>query len=444
MIPYTRVTIVAPSRRAEIVMPSDEPIGAQFPALLSLLGMTAGTELPSLRLVRPNGAILQLEGDLASQRIPDGEILRLVPDDEVPPPAEISDVTGALTAATDVHPWRWKTSDRLLGTGALLLLAGILLSRSLLLHVPDDTPAWIWALPGLVLILFGAISTGTRDRYSQRMRQRVLGAGALLECVGAGLALPPAFALIMGPDQWGGSSTVALVLITAGSLVAVGLNRGGWLAGAVTGIVFLSLRPALIAVSHNRPLTGGALGILALVLLGLLPWLALLISGASRLDDDALAGQLPSRQRVDLVVRRSHDGVLASTLACAVVIMWSTSLLTELESVWPRALASALIVATLLRSRAYPLRLEVLSLWACAVPALLTFMRLMPGEAMQSVILIIVVTGAAILSLYHPAPQSRARLRRLGNRIESLAVVTTLPLLCGLDGMFTRLLGLFS
>ena len=106
--------------------------------------------------------------------------------------------------------------------------------------------------------------------------------------------------------------------------------------------------------------------------------------------------------------------------------------------------ASALIVATLLRSRAYPLRLEVLSLWACAVPALLTFMRLMPGEAMQSVILIIVVTGAAILSLYHPAPQSRARLRRLGNRIESLAVVTTLPLLCGLDGMFTRLLGLFS
>ena len=45
MIPYTRVTIVAPSRRAEIVMPSDEPIGAQFPALLSLLGMTAGTEL---------------------------------------------------------------------------------------------------------------------------------------------------------------------------------------------------------------------------------------------------------------------------------------------------------------------------------------------------------------------------------------------------------------
>ena len=226
--------------------------------------------------------------------------------------------------------------------------------------------------------------------------------------------------------------------------MAVGLNREGWRAGAGTGIVFLPLRPELNPVSHSRPLTGGALGILALVLLGLLPWLALLISGASRLDDDALAGQLPSRQRVDLAVRRSHDAVLSSTLACAVVIMWSTSLLTELESVWPRALASALIVATLLRSRAYPLRLEVLSLWACAVPALLTFMRLMPGEAMQSVILIIVVTGAAILSLYHPAPQSRARLRRLGNRIESLAVVTTLPLLCGLDGMFTRLLGLFS
>ena len=52
----------------------------------------------------------------------------------------------------------------------------------------------------------------------------------------------------------------------------------------------------------------------------------------------------------------------ASVLACAGATAWSTHLLIQGTGLWPRALAVVLVVGTLLRSRAFPLRLEVLAL----------------------------------------------------------------------------------
>ena len=60
----------------------------------------------------------------------------------------------------------------------------------------------------------------------------------------------------------------------------------------------------------------------------------------------------------------------------------------------------------------------------------------------------IAVAGTTVLaagtSLYRPASHNRVRLRQLGNRLETLTVVATLPLLCGMQGLFTRLLTVFS
>ena len=157
MIPYTRVTLLAPDRRAEVVIPSDEAVGVQYPALLALLGLSEGADLPSIQLVRPDGTLVDPELDLVAQKVRDGEILRLIPDDEVPPPAEISDVAGALTQATDSHPWRWKASDRILGTGTLLLVVGLILARTWLQEGSGGLPHWSWPLPGLAVVAAGAL-----------------------------------------------------------------------------------------------------------------------------------------------------------------------------------------------------------------------------------------------------------------------------------------------
>lgn len=442
MIPYTRVTIAAPNRRAEIVLPSDEAIGTQYPALLSLLGTSTGTDLPPLRLVRPNGVVIDLEQDLAAQQVPDGEMLRLVTDDEVPPPAEISDLAGALTEATDNHPWRWKESDRLLGTGTLLLLTGAILAHALLQQPLRDIHPWLWPLPGLLTTAVGALIA--RSATHLRLRHLAHGAGLLLQSLGAGLLIPVLYTLLSSPTLPASRTTAVLAALGAASLVSTGARREAWLWGALTAVGFLALGPLLQSVTQNQAVTAGVLGTAALVLLGWLPWMSLLLSGASRLDDEALAGQVPARRRVDPAILRSHDALAATTLACAAALGWAAYQLAQQGNSWGRALAVALVVTAVLRSRAYPLRLEVLTLWGSTVPACLALVRAVPGPVPQGLVLLVTAILLAAASLYRPAPQSRVRLRRLGNRLESLLVVSTLPLLCGLDGMFTRLLGLFA
>ncbi|SPT54328.1 type VII secretion integral membrane protein EccD [Actinomyces bovis] len=442
MIPYTRVTIAAPNRRAEIVLPSDEAVGTQYPALLSLLGTSTGTDLPPLRLVRPNGVVIDLEQDLASQQVPDGEILRLVTDDEIPPPAEISDLAGALTEATDNHPWRWKESDRLLGTGALLLLTGAILAKALIKHPLEGLHPWLWPLPGLLTISIGALLS--RSSTQLRLRHLAQGSGLLLQSLGTGLLIPVLYTLFTSTTPPAGSAVAVLAALGAASLFSIGARREAWLWGALTAAGFLGLAPLLQSVTHNHAVTAGILGTTSLVLLGWLPWLSLLLSGTSRLDDEALAGQVPARRRVDPAILRSHDALASTTLACAVALGWAAKHLAQQDNNWGRALAIVLLVAAVLRSRAYPLRLEVLALWGSAVPACLALVRVVPGAVPQGLALLTAATLLAAASLYRPAPQSQVRLRRLGNRLESLLAVCTLPLLCGLAGMFTRLLRLFT
>ncbi|QQM67543.1 EsaB/YukD family protein [Actinomyces weissii] len=441
MIPYTRVTIAAPNRRAEIVMPSDEAVGTQYPYILKLLGVTDGDELPPLRLVRPGGTIIDLEQDLAAQQVPDGELLRLLPDDEVPPPAEISDLSGALTDATDSHPWRWKPSDRLIGTGTLLLVSGAILMRTLLFDQLHDAAAWLQVLPGLLVILIGALAVreSGRTRYARPLR----GGGILLQCLGTGLLLPSLYSLATGTDTEQGTTAALSAALIAAGCVAVGVRREAWLYGALTAGGLIILRAVLKSVTQDVALTTGLTAIAVVILLGLLPWFALLVSGTSRLDDEALAGQLPARRRVDLAVLRSHDTVASASLACAAAIAWSTHHLALSGNTWARALAVTVVLATLLRSRAYPLRLEVLALWASSVPAVLALSSLVQDQTVRAAALVVAAALVAAVSLYQPSAQNRIRLRRIGNRLETLCVVATLPLLCGMQGTFSHLLRLF-
>jgi hypothetical protein len=48
-----------------------------------------------------------------------------------------------------------------------------------------------------------------------------------------------------------------------------------------------------------------------------------------------------------------------------------------------------------------------------------------------------------IMVLARPAPHQRAFLRRIGNVIEALSVIALIPLLLGMFGIFSDLLGAF-
>ena len=416
MIPYTRLTVISAQARAEVVMPSDEPVGAQLPELLNLLGTAQGTQLAPIQIVRSGGDILDLEQSLVQQEVLDGEIVRIMTDDEVPPPAEVSDISGLLTDMTDTHPGRWNDRSRLLGAGVLLTISTVAAAWATPRELIAAVPSWTLLLPGLVIMLLAAF-------------------------LALGLLVPAIYTLATGPVN--DRLLAVAASLTAVALAVLGRGNVGWAFGTLVGMILYGMWIAFNMFSI-APLGDGLTAVTALVSLGILPWLALLISGTSRLDDAALAGALPSRRRVLQDLTTAHETLAGSCLTAAAMLSWSSTILASSSNMWARALSAVIIIAALLRSRAFPLRSEVLSLWLAAVPPALVLSGAITQPAARAALLFIAGLVLSSLSLYRPAPQTRVRLRRLGDRLESLCLAATLPLLCGIGDLFTHLLGVFA
>lgn len=435
MIPYTRITLVADRSRAELVLPSTEPVGTQMPTLLSLLGDQSdrsGTPLAT-HLVRADGRLVDPELDLATQEVLDGEVLRVVADDEIPPPARVSDLGEAMADLTEAHPGRWRRTDRPLGVGIVIGLLTALAAWPQLQGLPPTAQAWV-ALAALLLLF--AVAALHRSNIGPT------GVDVLGLCLLLGLLAAQCLTLATTGAVSGALAALALLLAVTAALGWM-FGRIGWSTGAGVGLGVEGVWMLIAALSPTTKLAHGLLAILALILVGSLPWIALLVSGAARLDDTALTGMLPPRERARRSLTAAHDSLLVSCLVAAAALAWATTNLARQDDPWGRWLAAAVMIAAALRSRAFPLRAEVIALWLACLPAPLILLSPLPWPQRAAIlaVAVLVLAGAA---LYQSADQTRVRLRRLGDLVETAATVATVPLLCGLDGLFAHLLGLFA
>ena len=338
MIPYTRLTVISAQARAEVVMPSDEPVGAQLPELLNLLGTAQGTQLAPIQIVRSGGDILDLEQSLVQQEVLDGEIVRIMTDDEVPPPAEVSDISGLLTDMTDAHPGRWNDLSRLLGAGVLLAVSAVAAAWAAPRGLIATVPSWGLLLPGLGTMLLAAFISQGRSISARQI-------GALATFLAFGLLVPAIYTLATGPVS--DRLLAVAASLTAVALAVLGRGNVGWAFGTLVGMILYSMWIAFNMFSI-APLGDGLTAVTALVSLGILPWLALLISGTSRLDDAALAGALPSRRRVLQDLTTAHETLAGSCLTAAAMLSWSSTILASSSNMWARALSAVIIIAALL------------------------------------------------------------------------------------------------
>ena len=92
MSDYTRLTVQGTLNRADLVLPSDEPLAGLLPEMLTLLHEPAEQARP-LSLVTVLGEQLVTSLSLAEQNVRQGSIVRLVRLDEAPPPPEVADIT---------------------------------------------------------------------------------------------------------------------------------------------------------------------------------------------------------------------------------------------------------------------------------------------------------------------------------------------------------------
>jgi len=429
---FTRLTVIGTHRKAELVVPDDEALGSLLPELMALLDEPTGSVARPLTLVRATGEQLDAARSALEQRLVDGEQLRLVRADDAPPPPEVADVTDVVGDSWVERPGRWSTRWRE-STGAVALGA---LACVALLASPDRSDRLTLAL--LVALLLTALLLGRAARRWGTIACTALAAGA---------GLPAALSLLSAlgaRPRWEVvvALTAALVWLCLGVGVGLGLRHRPVLPAALLGIV-LGLLPLALAAAGLADVRAAALGgVAAAVVCGLLPWYALSSSGLTGLDDEVVAGRLGDRGRVLRTVEDAYASLSWSAVAVVLPLTGAAAVLLRSPGRWALALGLALVLLAVLRTRPFPLAVQQLPLWLGATAAAVVGVLARPGRGALELVLLagLAVLGVVLVGL-RPAPHVRARFRRLGNLLEALVVIALVPLLLGLFGVYTDLVG---
>ncbi|RWR19098.1 hypothetical protein D8Y23_08315 [Microbacterium enclense] len=439
---YTRLTVAGSERRAEVVVPSGEPVGAAIPRLLDLLGETAGTVARPLAVIAPDGEQIDIALTPQQLDLADGTLVRLVRLDAAPPPPVVIDVTDAAADAHDARPDHWDDRARTIagGTGiaAAFALAGWLSPWS------SPTLAAFALLAAAVLLV--AVATGLGLGGLRRLSTCVSAAAA-------GLALPVGSATTAA---WGSSPSALLAGIAAAfataatvALLGVGVahRRRGAAAGGALGAVLASLLLGLLLAGVDAVSASAVTGVVAAFATGPLPWIALSSAGLTDLDQRAAAGSPPARPRAFAAIDEAYASLTWSVGAVASVLGVTGVVLALSGTIWTELLALAFFLVAALRTRAFPLRWQGWLLWAAAgaVAAAGLAVLLLGGLGwIGAGVAVVVAALIATMVLVRPRPHVRARLRGLGNVLETLAVVALIPLLVGTLGIYAELLGMFG
>lgn len=430
MSDYTRVTIVGTNRKADLVLPDAEPITALLPDVLDLLDETSGEAARPVALTTTVGEQLDTSLTLAEQEVRHGTILRLVRVDAAPPPPDVADVTDVVSDTTSARPDSW---NRMWGTAAAATVAAALgwYAASIL----DSLEAVVAAT-----LAVAALLTARLDRRASAV---ALAGGAV------GSALAPAATLAKGGP---GDDPIEVFLVwfalsslIAGAVWAVGLAQRAVGLGTLTG-------PALVAVwfvtQHLgvEPIPAATITvILGALLLGLLPGIAMSLSGLSGIDDRVVEGQRVARAETRVTVHAAHRTLTAATVTTALVTGALAWLLVESEDRWGVLVAVAVALLLLLRTRVLPLAPQRLALLAGgSAPLLVLLTDWATGESATHVAALLgAVALLALVVGWRPPAHIAARMRRAAGTMELLIVLPLVPLLLASLGVFDDLLGAF-
>ncbi|GEK81474.1 type VII secretion integral membrane protein EccD [Agrococcus baldri] len=432
---YTRLSIQGSTRRADIVVPDDEPVEALMPEILELLEEPAAGARPVV-LTTLTGEQIDASLTLDEQAVGHGTRLRVVAVDEAPPPPDVAEVTEAVGEVTASRPNRWST--RHAATAAALPL---LVLSSLGTTAAGDG-GWLapWGAGMLAMVLVAAaVLLARTDRTA---------AAIAATAVAAGVAERAAAAALAGDGHWaqGALASAAAIALVIGLVAQIGFGSRGIALG--TGLVVAACGAAgiLQSLGMHPSDVAAVVGLVSAVLLGLLPGIALSTSGLTSFDDRVVAGGRVSRADVRTSIETAFLGLTAMVAAAAATAAAAGTVLVLEASTWAVLLALVIAAIVALRARMLPLgpqRLVVLLaatvpviLWIATSPMLEGAWR--PAVAAAAALLVV-----AVLALRPSAP-ALARRRRWAGVLEFLAVLAAITLLLGKLGVLADLTETFG
>lgn len=439
----SRVTLVGERRRADIVLPSDTPIGQLLPDILQLLDDRAAARPMTRQLITSDGSALPHDSTLASAGIADGAVLRLVRAHSAPPAPVVHDVTDQVADDLDLQAWRWRPAARRAGAGTATVAFAVV--TALLARGEFAPAALAGTLLAVTLVLMAAGALAARIGADNRGL-----ATALLLASGA-LGVLTAWTAADAYDWPGIARLGAVAGALSLTLVLLGLfsplGRGG-LVGAVATAAITVVWEAVAAAQDDLARLGAVMAVFSVVLLGLLPRLALMASGLTALDDRRSGGVSVSRHQVANALAATHRGLALATTVTAVSAAAACWLLTlgEEPTAWTVALPSVVTVVLLSRARAFPLVAEVMALLTAAavlvVRLVMWWMRHTGGAGPLALLCAAAVLPLLVLAV-QPPEHVRVRLRRMADLVESIGVVGLFPLAIGVFGVYGQLLDKF-
>ncbi len=428
----SRITLAGTRRRVDLALDSTVEVGMLLPDVLQVLDEPPGTEPAGYVLTLPDGRALDPGETLTQAAVPDGTTLLLSRRANAVPAAVVHDVADVVVDDLEHRPGRWSSGAR--RWTATALLAATAVAGALLIE--DDAGLRPAAIAAGVLALLGLVG--------RRTRLRSAGLARVLAGTAAALVTVPRLA----PDGLGRLGLVALVLALSGVLVTVVTRhtRPGMLGIGVLAVLGGGWA-ALQAAGATPAEAGATVAVVGLLVLGLLPQVAVLVSGLARLDDRVVEGRVLPVGRAEAVLDSAHRTLLWGAVAAAAVIGAGGAATAE-GGVGGVLLSVVVGVVVLLRARTFPL---ILARTACLVAGAVVLgavlLRWLDAGgfpvAVGSVLLVVAVLALGTLAV-EPPEHVRARGRVLADRLEALLVLATLPLLVGLYGVYDSLLDVFG
>lgn len=435
---YARVTLSAPGRNVEMLLPGDVPIGQLMPEILSRFE-PANASTPSIRTLTIDGkGTLPWTSTLDAAGIADGSVVRITDRADAYPAPIVYDVIDE-TALTKPNGVVWPVGrGRSIGAAVLAAVLGWPAAQLLTAqHTPRSAGHIMW-----VAALVAAVVAGAFDN-------RRVGIAVPLLTLSATCAIESGIVASWQTPSVLRSTLAACAVVVAAWFTANRQWRHLALASAsmaATAVFWLIGSRAQHGV-HASAIAG----VLTLVLLGYLPRLALSVSGLARLDDRALRGEPVHRSLAVQAIDAAHHGLVAGVATCALSAWLAVRGLCDgaNPNAWAIGLSVIIVSLLALRSRNMPLVQErsvlLLAAGLCLVAIARRVLVWRPDAVNTAggVLAACAVLAAASLLLRLP-DHAWARLRVIAGRCESVATVAMVPVAVGVFGVYGHLATVFQ
>lgn len=442
-----KVTIDTSDRRIDLALPERSTVAEVLPGILRHAGdglADEGAVQGGWVLRRPDGRPLTTHQDLASQDVRDGEILHLDPAHQLWPELEYDDVVDAIATGARSGGREWNGAATrwcglVVGSCALAVALGVQLRAG---------PPWggvatfAFGAAGLLLLAGVVLSRAVGDSAAGAV------AGSLAAgCAAVGGALLPAAdyrpAELGAPHLTAGGA--ALLLFGIAGYVAIARHTEVFVAASTAALLALGGGLATGPLSATR-----AAAVVAVVAVALLPVAAPVAMRIGRLPKPVLPGSTadlladppqPPRQVVYAAVRRSaalYTGILAGLaagLACCLLVLARSG------STPAHILVLLVVGICLLRARLLPVVAHRLCLVGAGLLGLTWVAVRLPGE-LAAYALATLAVAAAALGLWYAGRRPGAYLARYAELAEVVLVVSVVPGLMWVLGLYGYVRGL--